>query len=100
MRLFHGISDVVVSSGILRFSVIPVGHLYGWQIAIVAILGPGGSCLVGALVALLAPGSFLQHWFLLHAVFLLPFFGDGRSLILGIRAWARPVGLRAPVVNR
>ncbi|GAP58376.1 hypothetical protein AHiyo1_14320 [Arthrobacter sp. Hiyo1] len=100
MRLFHGISDVVVSSGILRFSVIPVGHLYGWQIAIVAILGPGGSCLVGALVALLAPGSFLQYWFLLHAVFLLPFFGDGRSLILGIRAWARPVGLRAPVVNR
>ena len=99
MRLFRGVSDIVISAGVLRFSVIPVGRLYGWQIAVVAILGPSASCLVGALVALLAPGSLLQYWFLLHAVFLLPFFGDGRSLILGIRVWARPVGLRAPGIN-
>ncbi|MEV8149173.1 hypothetical protein AB0O52_13675 [Arthrobacter sp. NPDC080073] len=99
MRLFHGVSDIVVSAGVLRFSLIPVGRLCGWQIAVVATLGPSASCLVGALIALLAPGSFLQCWFLLHAVFLLPFFGDGRSLILGIRVWARPVSLRAPGTN-
>ncbi|WP_442543266.1 hypothetical protein ACSBOX_15680 [Arthrobacter sp. KN11-1C] len=99
MRLLPGVAHVVVSAGVLRFSVIPVGRLYGWQIAIMAILGPGASCLVGALIALLAPGSFLQHWFLLHAVFLLPFFGDGRSLILGVRKWARPVSLRGGAVN-
>ncbi|MDQ0029346.1 hypothetical protein [Arthrobacter bambusae] len=96
MRLFRGVSDIVVSAGVLRFSVIPVGRLYGWQIAVVAILGPGASCLVGVLITLLAPGSLLQYWFLLHAVFLLPFFGDGHSLILGIREWSRPVGLLAP----
>lgn len=95
MRLFHGISDVVVSSGALRFSVVPVGRLYGWQIAIVAILGPGASCLVGALVALLAPGSFLPYWFLLHAVFLLPLAMDAASFSesgsgLGRLAYARP----------
>ncbi len=99
MRLFRGVSDIVISGGVLRFSVIPVGRLYGWQIAIVATLGPCTSCLVGALIALLAPGSLLQYWFLLHAVFLLPFFGDGRSLLLGIREWARPVQLRAPGIN-
>lgn len=99
MRLFHGVSHVVVSAGVLRFSVIPIGSLYGWQIAIVAVLGPGSSCLLGAVLALLTPSSLLQCWFLLHAIFLLPFFGDGRGLILGIREWARLVGLRAPVVS-
>lgn len=98
MKLFPGVAHVVVSAGVLRFSVVPVGRLYGWQIAIVAVLGPGASCLVGTLIALLAPGSFLQHWFLLHAVFLLPFFGDGRSLILGARKWAHPIELRADAV--
>lgn len=96
MKLFPGVTHVVLFADALRFSVIPVGRLQGWQIAIVAILGPTASCLVGALIALLAPDSFLQHWFLVHAVFLLPFFGDGRSLIIGIREWSRPVDLRAP----
>lgn len=96
MRLFSGVSSVVITADSLRFSVVPVGRLYGWQIAIVAISGPGVSCVAGALIALLASESFLQCWFLLHAVFLLPFFGDGRSLIVGIREWSRPVGLRAP----
>ena len=99
MRLFHGISHIVVSAGVLRFSVIPVGSLYGWQIVIVAVLGPGSSCLLGAVLALLTPSSLLQCWFLLHAIFLLPFFGDGRSLILGIRERARLVGLRASEVR-
>jgi hypothetical protein len=99
MRLFHGVSHIVVSAGVLRFSVIPIGSLYGWQIAIVAVLGPGSSCVVGAMLALLTPSSLLQCWFLLHAIFLLPFFGDGRGLILGIREWARLVGLPAPVVR-
>jgi len=99
MRLFHGISHIVVSAGVLRFSVIPIGSLYGWQIVIVAVLGPGSSCLLGAVLALLTPSSLLQCWFLLHAIFLLPFFGDGRSLILGIRERARLVGLRASEVR-
>lgn len=100
MRLFHGVSHVVVSAGVLRFSIIPVGRLYGWQVAAVALLGPGASCLVGGLIALLIPSSTLQYWFLLHAIFLLPFFGDGRGFLFGIRRWARLVGLRAPGVNR
>jgi hypothetical protein len=98
MRQFPGVSHVVVSAGVLRFSVIPIGSLYGWQIAVVAVLGPGASCSVGALIALLTPSSLLQYWFLLHAFFLLPFFGDGRGLRLGIREWTRLVGLRAPAV--
>lgn len=93
-------SHVVVRAGVLRFSIIPVGRLYGWQIATVAVLGPGASCLVGGLTALLIPGSTLQYWFLLHAIFLLPFFGDGRGFLFGIRRRARLVGLRAPGVNR
>jgi hypothetical protein len=99
MRLFRGVSHVLVSASVLRFSVVPVGSLYGWQIAIVAVLGPGSSCLLGAVLALLTPGSLLQYWFLLHAIFVLPFFGDGRCLVLGIREWARLVGLPAPVVR-
>ncbi|MEZ2389888.1 hypothetical protein AB6813_10120 [bacterium RCC_150] len=79
-----------------RFSLIPLGKLDGWKIGIIAVLGPSSSCAAGVAIALLSPDSFLQYWFLLHGMFLLPFFGDGRSLIIGLRNRSRLISLTGP----
>ncbi|MBB6403728.1 hypothetical protein [Arthrobacter sp. AZCC_0090] len=96
MMAFRGVSDVVISASTFRFSLIPLGKLDGWKIGVIAVLGPGSSCAVGAAIALLSPDSFLQYWFLLHGIFLLPFFGDGRSLLVGLRNRSGLVSLTGP----
>ena len=95
MRRFSGVTHIVVSTNSRRFSITPIGSLRGWQIAVTAVAGPGASCAVGAALVFLIPNSLLHLWFLFHAVFILPVFGDGRGLIEGIKYWSRPVALTA-----
>ncbi|MFJ5955440.1 hypothetical protein ACIQC5_05705 [Paenarthrobacter sp. NPDC092416] len=96
MKVFRGVTHVAVGFTAARFSVTPIGRLYGWQIAVIAVFGPGAACAVGALLACFAPGSLLQYWFLLHSAFLLPVFGDGQALITGLKNRNHGFTLRTP----
>ncbi|MFC8041308.1 hypothetical protein ACFUOZ_18310 [Paenarthrobacter sp. NPDC057355] len=93
LKLTSGITHVIFASTLLRFSVIPVGKLVGWQAALIALAGPMAACLAGVPVALLLPDYALHWWFFLHAIFLLPLFGDGRSLVKGLLTWRGQVQL-------
>lgn len=76
---------------LLRVSVVPYGTMSGWQIVCVALLGPLVCVAIGIGLALAVPDLQLQWWYLGHAVFLLPVFGDGRSLIKGLVSRGRLV---------
>ncbi|MCD4852081.1 hypothetical protein LN996_14785 [Arthrobacter sp. AK01] len=93
LKLTPGITHVTFASTLLRFSVIPMGRLVGWQAALIALAGPLAACVAGVPVALALPDYALHWWFFLHAIFLLPLFGDGRSLVKGLLAWRRQVHL-------
>jgi hypothetical protein len=69
-----------------RISLVPHGDMTGWQAAAVAASGPVGCVLAGALLALHEATRPLSWWYLGHAVFLLPIFGDGIALIKGLLA--------------
>ncbi|MGX2995798.1 hypothetical protein JNUCC64_16170 [Streptomyces sp. JNUCC 64] len=68
-----------------RTSVVPEGDMTARQIVAVAVAGPAVCALVGAALWLSALDRVLAWWYLAHLVFLLPFFGDGRSLRLALR---------------
>lgn len=73
-----------ISFTLMRISVVPHGLMSGWQIARVALAGPMLCVGIGIGIALTMPEVQLQWWYLAHAIFVLPLFGDGRSLIKGL----------------
>ncbi|WP_433794752.1 hypothetical protein [Actinoplanes sp. CA-252034] len=78
-----GVHDIEVRSGLLRFSVVPHGSITRAEGILTALAGPGLCALAG--LALLAAGSPVTWWYLAHLIFLLPVFGDGRSIVRAIR---------------
>lgn len=87
LKVTPGITHIVFASTLLRFSVIPMGSLAGWQAALIALAGPLAACVAGLPLALALPEYAFHWWFFLHSVFLLPLFGDGRSLVKGLLTW-------------
>lgn len=85
------VTQIAMEHTWLRVSVAPVGVLTPGQTAGVALVGPLSCTAVGGVLLVLAPQSSLGWWFLAHAVFLLPVFGDGRALVRAARA-ARAAG--------
>lgn len=87
LRGAPGVTHVAVERTLLRVSVVPVGEVTPSRAAGVAVAGPGACVLVGvALWALGVPAAWC--WcYLAHGAMLLPFFGDGRTLV---RSLARP----------
>lgn len=75
---------VSVEVNLLRVSVIPHGEMTGWEIVRGALAGPLSCMSIGVLLLLIVPDLQLHWWYLLHGAFLLPLFGDGRSLIKGV----------------
>jgi len=69
-----------------RTSVTPEGALTARESAAVALAGPCSCVLVGAVLWLSGLDRFLAWWYLAHALFLLPCFGDGRALLHSARA--------------
>lgn len=49
------------------------------------MIGPLFAALIGIVLGFFPLTADLRMWYLLHLVFLLPFFGDGRALLLGLR---------------
>ncbi|MEU6861204.1 hypothetical protein AB0B28_20310 [Glycomyces sp. NPDC046736] len=78
LKRLNGITSVTVERTALRVSLRPEGMITRGQNALVALAGPVSCGLVGA--ALWFAGDALAWWYLLHLAFLLPVFGDGRSL--------------------
>lgn len=74
-----------------RISLIPHGHMTGWQTAAVAAAGPAACAAVGAILALPDATRTLSWWYLGHCLFLLPVFGDGIALLKGMRAGPRRI---------
>lgn len=68
-----------------RVSIVPHGALNARQVVVVALAGPAACVGLGAILLIVDLDRALAWWYLAHGLFLLPFFGDGRSLISGIR---------------
>lgn len=93
LRRLSGISHIAVERSWLRISVQPTGWISPRQIACVALAGPM-VCVLFGLVIFCAGRPHLSVWFLMHGAYLLPPFGDGRTLI---QAWRQRTHSRLQV---
>ncbi|RIW43624.1 hypothetical protein D3H59_19755 [Micromonospora endophytica] len=80
----RGVHRVEIQSTKLRFSLAPQGVLTSAEAAAVAVAGPAACIAVGTGLAVFAQDLGLHWWYLVHAIFLVPPFGDGAALL---RAW-------------
>ena len=85
LRRCGGVSGVVMTATPWRFSLEPRGVITHRQVAAVAVAGPAAATGVGLVLWVGLPQAALHWWFIAHLVFLLPIFGDGRSLVLALR---------------
>lgn len=72
-----------------RFSITTEEVLDERRVIWVAVSGPGAAVAGGLLLWLIQPGWLLHGWYLTHALFLLPMFGDGRAVLHGFTAMRR-----------
>lgn len=93
LRRMSGLHLIEVVTTFFRFTFAPKGSLVGWKIALIGIAGPITACAMGVALNAVLPASGLHWWYLGHSVFLLPVFGDGKSVLVGLRTWSRLVAL-------
>lgn len=89
LKRMWGVAGIEVVTTILRFSLVPRGVVSGWQICLVAAAGPLIAAGLGVVLMMVVPSLGLHLWYLGHVVFLLPVFGDGKSVVVGLRSWGR-----------
>jgi hypothetical protein len=85
LGLCDGVERIDIESTLLRISLRPQGELTTQQAIAVALAGPGACVLVGIALHAALPLAHLHWWYLLHAGFLLPIFGDGRAVVQAVR---------------
>lgn len=83
----HGVSAVTLERSLLRLSITPHGSIRGRDAFLAAAFGPACCIAIGVGLWLAVPHLFLHVWYLGHAIFLLPVFGDGRTLAASARRW-------------
>lgn len=87
LALCPAIQSITVESTLLRISIRSEGTLTAMQSCLIAFVGPCGASVVGAV---LLSFNYQCGWFwLLHAVFIFPPFGDGASILRGVTSIAR-----------
>jgi len=96
LRRIETVTHLAVDRTTWRLSIFPFGALSARQVVGVAVAGPLCCVLVGSVLWLSALDRTLAWWYLVHGVFLLPLFGDGRSLLSGLRGR----GTRLAVVDQ
>lgn len=79
-----GVERVDVSISWFAISVQPAGRMSALGIFFGAVSGPFACLFVGVVVVLL--GFHLGWVYVLHVLFLLPFFGDGRAVLTAVGA--------------
>jgi hypothetical protein len=85
LKQVRTVTHVTIDRTAWRTSILPSGVLTGRQVVGVAIAGPFACVAVGLALWTTDLGSSLRWWYLAHGIFLLPIFGDGRSLCRGLR---------------
>jgi hypothetical protein len=90
LRRLRTVTEVRLERTLWRLSLRPIGPMTPGQVAGVALAGPGACVVVGIALALALPESSVRWWYLAHAVFLLPVFGDGRALLGAVLALLSP----------
>lgn len=80
------VTAITVERTLWRLSVSAHGRIRARDAVLSAIAGPGSCVVAGIALLLLMPQAHLHPWFLAHAVFLLPVFGDGRAVMAVVRA--------------
>lgn len=83
----RGVSAVTVERNLLRLSITPHGSIRGRDAFVAAALGPACCIAIGLVLWVTVPQLLLHVWYLGHAVFLLPVFGDGRAMVASARRW-------------
>lgn len=87
------VTHIMIERVAWRISVVPSGTMTARQAASVALAGPGICVMAGTLLWISGLDRSLSWWYLAHALFLLPFFGDGRALRRSLpEAWRQPPG--------
>lgn len=99
LRRCRGVSHVLVTVTPWRFSLEPRGTMSPGQLFLVALAGPGAVVAAGLVLRMTVPQLGLHWWFLAHLVFLLPVFGDGRSLLAALGRLGRPAARRTRAVR-
>lgn len=90
LKRIRTVTHIALDRTAWRTSVLPVGTMTARQTVGVAVAGPLSCVLAGAVLWVSALDRTLAWWYLAHGVFVLPIFGDGRSLVRGLSAWRRP----------
>lgn len=80
LKRIRTVTHITIERTAWRTSVIPHGAMTARQTAAVALAGPSACLAAGALLRFSGLAGSLSWWYLGHAVFLLPVFGDGRAL--------------------
>lgn len=79
--------SIIIEYNFIRFSIIPTEVLLGWKIVVIAFTPSFILFNIGFMLYLFVPHTYIYIWYFLHLLFLLPFFGDGKSCILGLLHW-------------
>ncbi|MFJ4223904.1 hypothetical protein [Microbacterium sp. NPDC089695] len=88
----RGVTALTLERGIWRLSISPHGDLRPAETLTAAVAGPGICVIVGAALWVGAADLHLHGWYIAHAVFLLPAFGDGRAAVTASRGILRHRG--------
>ncbi|MFE4259579.1 hypothetical protein [Streptomyces sp. NPDC056883] len=80
LKRIRTVTHITIERTALRTSVIPHGAMTTRQTATVALAGPAACLAVGGLLRLSGLDEALSWWYLAHIVFLVPLFGDGKTL--------------------
>lgn len=95
LKRIDTVTHLAVERTAFRTSILPIGELTARQVVGVALAGPLSCVAVGGALWLSNLDPSLTWWYLAHAFFLLPFFGDGRSLYRGLRGRGAVLGSAA-----
>jgi len=85
LKRIDAVSHLAIDRTAWRISIVPFGVLDARQIVGVALIGPVSCVAVGSALLILDLDPSLAWWYIAHGIFLLPFFGDGQNLIIGLR---------------
>jgi hypothetical protein len=89
LKRISTVTHLALDRTFFRFSIIPLGTMTGHQVASVAVAGPASCLAVGLILWFSHLDRSLAWCYLAHGVFILPIFGDGRSLLRGLRGASR-----------
>jgi hypothetical protein len=80
LKRIRSVTHIMIDKTSWRMSLLPRGAMTARQVVGVAIAGPVACLVVGAILWTSGLDRPLAWWYVGHGIFLLPTFGDGRSL--------------------